>query len=417
MIKLITNQPPLIEDSDVVLSTMEECAAYCRGVSMLAIDSETAGMDYFSKPMVMFQIGTPEVQFVIDTRSHSLEPLKPILESMHILKIGQNLKFDYKFLKILGIELENVYDTMLAEQVLNCGRDGVGYSLEALALRYCNKQLNKAERNKFIGLNRAPFTISQIKYGAEDVEFLFRIRETQLQQAENDELLATITLENNALLALADIEFNGMKLDTKHWLELGKANKKCLIDARKGLDNIIMSDEIFSQFIVRNYQTDTFMSDEEIRKVGINWDSPSQVLRVFKIVDNTLENVDGKKLSEIAYKHEIVSKYIDYKKLSKLVGTYGEDFLKYINKTSGKIHTEIYQILETGRISSNNPNMQNIPSDNRYRNCFIPEHEGWVFVSGDYTGQELTIIATKSKDPIWMEALRNGWDFDKVFAI
>ena len=128
---LITDQHPIASSlCPFELGTIDECVDYVSQQGVVAVDTETEGKDFTSKKIVMFQIGTADVQYVIDTRTISIEPLRPYLESKEIIKIFHNVKFDYKFIKSnYNINLCNIYDTMLAECVLNCGKDKYGYSL------------------------------------------------------------------------------------------------------------------------------------------------------------------------------------------------------------------------------------------------------------------------------------------------
>ena len=127
-----------------------------------------------------------------------------------------------------------------------------------------------------------------------------------------------------------------------------------------------------------------------------------------------LEDVNGKKLNKHRYKHKLIDEYIRYKERTKLANAYGTKFFNYVN-CDGKVHTNFSQILDTGRVSSSKPNMQQIPSDNTFRNCFVTE-PGWVFVSSDYSSQELNVIAYGSQDPVWLDALERGLDLHGVCA-
>ena len=147
---LITNQPPLWDEHcPFELGHLDECVEYLKTQPILAVDTETNGKEFLLNKIVMFQIGTKDIQYVIDTRDISIEPLRQILEGPTI-KVFHNVKFDYKFIKSnFNIEVENTYDTMLAECVLNCGKDKYGYSLNHLTQRYLEISLDKEVRNKF----------------------------------------------------------------------------------------------------------------------------------------------------------------------------------------------------------------------------------------------------------------------------
>ena len=146
-------------------ATIEDVVIYCQDKEILGVDTETEGMDFLTKKMIMFQIGDENNQFIIDTRSISIEPLRNILETPYILKVLHNVKFDYKFIKKwANIELENIWDTMLADQVIYCGKASPGFALNALTQRYLNVTLDKEVRNKFVGLEEAPYHENQIVY-------------------------------------------------------------------------------------------------------------------------------------------------------------------------------------------------------------------------------------------------------------
>lgn len=395
-------------------TSMEEAIKYLQEQTILSVDTETEGMDFTCKKMIMFQIGDGTNQYVIDTRSESIEPLRSILESKKIIKILHNAKFDYKFIKKwANIELAGIYDTFLVERILHCGKRGPKYGLKDLVLNYLGKELDKEPRNKFINLQGAPYTDVQIQYGAKDVEYLIQLRELQLPQIAEKKLEQVVDLECKAVLAFADIEYNGLEIDREAWLNLDKKNADKAKEYFDDLDNAVIQDPRLQRFVLVYIQGDLFTDQKELRKVGVNWDSPKQVLEVFKELIPNLENVNGKEL----YKHRnysLVSKYVRYKEYMKLCTSYGKPFFKYL-KGDGMVHTNFHQILDTGRVSSSHPNMQQIPADNSFRNCFIAP-EGWSFVSSDYTSQELNVIAFGSKDPVWIQALEDGQDLHSVCA-
>ena len=217
MIKLICAHQDIDPVFDCV--SMDEAITYLSNQTILGVDTETEGKDFLSKKIVMFQIGTKDVQFVIDTRFIDITPLIPILEDPNIVKIFHNIKFDYKFLKRwYNMDIKNPYDTMLAEGIIHCGQKDVGYSLNALTQKYLKKELNKEVRNKFIGLDGKPFSSEQILYGAEDVEHLIDIWKYQQELLTKYELFKVANLEMEVSLAFADIEYNGLEFNTDKWL-------------------------------------------------------------------------------------------------------------------------------------------------------------------------------------------------------
>ena len=405
--------------STALVSNFTECSIeyvveYCSTKKVLGVDTETEGFDFTCKKMIMFQIGDEDTQFVIDTRHISIEPLRNILESKDIIKIFHNVKFDYKFIKRwANIECEGVYDTFLTELINNCGKK-IGFGLKDLVKREFGVDLDKAVRNKFIGLNGQPYTENQITYGAKDVEYLCKLRDIQLPKTEANNLGKVVELECEAALALADIEYNGLDLDTEQWKTLEGANTRKAEALLINLDETLIEDTRLTKFVSKYIQSDMFTPVEDLRKVSVKWTSPKQVLSVFQTLIPTLDNVNGKEMYKYRYKFPIIDTYVEYKEAMKLCTSYGDAFFKNLS-ADNKIHTNFHQILDTGRVSSSKPNMQQIPADNRYRNCFIAP-EGWKYVSADYSSQELNVIAFGSKDPVWLEALEEGQDLHSTCA-
>lgn len=386
-------------------ATMDQVVAYCSSKKLLGVDTETEGMFNFKKKIIMLQIGDKEKQFVIDTRSIDMSPLKPILEDFRITKLFWNAKFDYKFLKLHGIEVETIYDNMLAEIILNNGL-GISYSLEAACLKYCNKQLDKSTRNQFVGLNGQPFTLKQIKYGAEDVENLIEIYDKQAIEIKEKDVDVAVRLENRFVKVLSEIEYSGFYLNIDKWKELDVKNNEEKQKAKKRLDDYVISNN-HNSFIQK--QLDLF-SDEI--KCAINWDSPKQVIEYFKFLGidtNTGEkdSCEEKHISKFKKDFDFIPLYLDYKKLAKSVSTYGLEFLNHVNKTTGRIHSNYWQIVTTGRMSSNEPNLQNIPADEDFRKCFEGQGRNMLVVA-DYSGQEQKVIADQCLDPSLVEFHLNG---------
>ena len=208
------------------IGTIEDVVEYCSTCKVLGVDTETEGFDFTCKKMIMFQIGDEHQQFVVDTRFVSIEPLRNILENKDIIKIFHNAKFDYKFIKRwANIDVYGVYDTYLVERIINCGKN-IRYGLGHLCERYLNVKLNKEIRNQFVGLTGQPFRDDQIVYGAKDVEYLVQIREKQLPQIKKFQLEEVVNLENEAVLAFSDIEYNGLDIDKDKWEVIAKQSER-----------------------------------------------------------------------------------------------------------------------------------------------------------------------------------------------
>ncbi len=237
MIKFITKDTSIDEyQSEIQLSTIEECVEYCQSKSILGVDTETEGFNYLEKKLIMFQIGDEETQFVIDTRTNSIEPLRAILESKSIIKIFHNAKFDYKFIKRWGkISTNHIYDTFLVEKILHCGKDNYGFGLSKLTERYLDVKLNKEERNQFVNLEGRPFNYNQIRYGAYDVKYLVQIHTKQQPEIERLNLDRVVKLENSVVKILSEIEYEGIQLDTEKWKLIWETNHTKTFQQQHGL--------------------------------------------------------------------------------------------------------------------------------------------------------------------------------------
>ena len=395
-------------------ATIDDVVKYCEDKDVLGVDTETEGFDFTCKKMIMFQIGDANNQYIIDTRFVSIEPLRKVLESKETIKIFHNAKFDYKFIKKwANITCEGIYDTFLVELVISCGK-GLGYALKDLCKRYLNVELNKEVRNQFIGLTGQPFRDDQIVYGAKDVEYLCKIKELQQPSIDKYKLQNVVDLENEVVKSFADMEYNGLDLDTEAWKNLESLNNDKAKTLATELDNMVRLDGRLKKFVAKYIQADMFTPVEEIRDINIKWTSPKQVLDTFKCLIPNLDNVNGKAMYKYRFKFPLINKYVKYKEAMKLCTSYGDAFFKNLS-SDDKIHTGFHQILDTGRVSSSKPNMQQIPADNSFRNCFVAP-EGWSFVSSDYSSQELNVIAFGSKDPVWLKALEEGQDLHSTCA-
>lgn len=388
------------------VKTIDDCIDWIKDLPFICLDTETEGFFDHKNRIIMLQLSDGINVWVLDTRNTDyIQKLKPYLENKLIL--GQNLKFDYKFLKYEGVILNHIYDTFLAECILTNGLDNRQLGLGAITKKYCNFELDKSVRNQFIGLKGQPFTHKQIVYGAEDVLYLPEIKEKQLEQINQLDLLNWLNLENKSCLVLADIEYNGMCFSPEKWLKLADIAESHVKDYSKELDKYVLEDSRLSAYVSQYVQGDLFGGVE--RAVNIKWSSPTQVVKVFRTLGMDIEDVLEKTITKYQAEYPIVKQFIDYKKEAKLATTYGKDFLKFINKQTKRIHTDYWQILNTARISSSNPNLQQIPAKKEYFASFEAP-KGYKIVGADFSGQELRLIAEGSKDPIWLAAFNEGKD-------
>lgn len=383
---------------------------------VFGVDTETEGMMNFENKVIMLQIGDAETQYVIDTRGLDISCLREFFESSKWLKIFHNAKFDINFLRFtFGFRTEGIYDTFLAECCITNGIDGRTLGLGGLTSKYCNGAiLDKTERGRFVGLGSKPYTHSNIVYGARDVEYLPCIMDKQKEEIERWELAEVVALECRVVQALGDIEYNGMVLNVDKWIALASKAESKMVELEKALDQMVMEDAKLTKFRRQYVQTSMF-SDDSGKRTLVKWSSPVQVLKVLKVLGIQEDTSSEKEIVKYQNKIPLVKVFLDYKHEQKLTTTYGEDFLGYINKRTGRIHTSFWQILDTHRVSSSEPNMQQIPARKEYLSCFVAPR-GYKIVGADFSGQELRLIAQGSQDPLWLDAFNNGRDLHGELA-
>lgn len=392
-------------------SSVSEVYEYFRSKKWIAVDTETNGKDPHQHKIISLQLGDPDNQWFIDCRTTDIRLFKELLEDKSL--IFQNYKFDYKFFKHVGIFPKEVWDTMIAECVLYCGYEKWGYGLDDLVTRYLGVTMNKETRVDFLSIKDKPFESRHIKYGCLDVIYLPDIKSRQESKARELELERCIDLENQVIPAFGDIEYNGLGFDPKEWMAIANATEEEAFLLVKQLNDIVLNDSILSKIYKPLYvQGNLFGEPETI--LDINYASPVQVGKICKELGYPLQSTSEQHLLKLKNKHPFFKSLMELRKKNKIVSTYGENFLDYINPVTGRIHTSFWQVKDTGRVSSgsrvdNTPNVQNIPADNRFRNCF-KAREGYSWVSGDYTGQELAIMAFLSQEEIFIKSLNNGED-------
>lgn len=406
-------------------SSIAECLAYFRDKEEIQVDTETNGRDPHTHKIISLQLGDSENQWFIDCRKVDVLNFKDLLEGK--VCIMQNSKFDYKMLKKAGIYIEKIYDTMLAECVIACGYEKWGYSLDALVKRYLGIEMSKETRNTFIGMHDStPFTLEQVIYGCLDVTYLQRIKDSQKALISKYNLEYCVNLENQVVKALGDIEYNGMYLDQLEWLRITEKQKDKLAYLEGQLDEIIEKEPVLKSFTLPGVQGNIFGGLE--RAVSVNYASPVQIKQICHSLGFYVESTSDRELSKLANKHIFFKVLKEYRKSAKIISTYGESFLDYVNPSTGKVHTDFWQIKDTGRVSSgskdmNAPNVQNIPGVSEkvvlsngktvvrypFRNCF-KARPGFKWVSIDYSGQELRLMADASGEQGFIDVLNRGED-------
>lgn len=341
------------------------------------------------------------------------------MESKKLLKVLHHAKWDYQVLKRVGIVLENVYDTMLVEQLLDNGhhRPKGYFTLEETHLRHTGfnpygEQLSlfdpyvpKKIRTEIAKIGERPLTTEEIFYAATDTETVIRIRNSQLKLLAQQKREFDAEVENEFVLCLGDMEFNGMPVNNPRWLELAAWSRE---------------------------RMETQLAKLKEYK-DINWNSHPQKKKYFKELGMSIDIFDPKSGTvkesvgeEVIEKYSrlfpVVKEYIAYTHYAKLSGTYGEKFLRYLSPETGRIHSSFLQIKHTGRISSTKPNLQNIvrgsvdfPEGKWWREAFEAP-EGRTFIIADYSKQEVACAAEKSRDEVLIKFLKEGLDLHRLTA-
>lgn len=404
----VVGHNPFFNDSFWKPATVEQVLEYFKNKDSIAVDTETSGRDPHVKKLLTLQLGDASAQFVIDLRHIDVKLFKPLLEEKLLLL--HNSKFDYKFLKAAGIYIEKIYDTMLAECVIYNGYFKFGYGLAALVKRYCNEEMSKETRGDFFKLSSNYLTDEQIRYAAKDVQHLHDIKAQQETNLKLYDLEYCANLEFEAVKALADIEWNGMYLDKEEWSKIAEKYTELCTNLEFELDSILIGDK------GKKFKANGVLSlfDERVRQLHYNYSSPTQVLSILHKLGFKVDDTNDRTLTKLLGQHPFIDKLQEYRGAITIVNRYGYGFLDYINKHTGRVHTDFWSVLNTGRVSSGNddmnaPNLQNIPADNKFRNCF-KARPGFLWVSIDYSSQELRLMADGSKEEGFIDVLNRGED-------
>uniref|UniRef100_A0A6M3X848 Putative DNA polymerase n=1 Tax=viral metagenome TaxID=1070528 RepID=A0A6M3X848_9ZZZZ len=404
-----------LEDVIPVVS-VQHCLDYFSNHESIAIDTETQGMNPHTKHVICLQIGDAQNQYVIDARTINILQFKELLESR--LCIAQNAKFDYKFLKAAGINVERWWDTMLAEIVLMSGSKLGKYSLQDIALKHLGKYLPKDVRDTFHRMDSEPLSYAQIVYAGNDVAYLHQIKDKQTTLLEQFSLSKVLDLENEYLKVLGDIEYNGILIDADKWISETTNLEVKVIEKEKELDRELIdiygyTEAPYSIKKVKRgrsvktelmpYIPDMFNTYQVDRHTGVLWSSPKQVLGILNNIlgifprDNAGKGTSNSTvLEKLRNPPFIVKLLIEHREISKLITTYGQDFIYKNRNRDGRIRCDFWQILTTGRVSSNHPNMQQIPADRR--SCFIAGDDCKILTL-DFVQQEVVVLADRSGEP------------------
>lgn len=418
MIYLVTKQQSLWTSDRYKVISAEEALELLAPLNVVELDTETMGLDPYTKELLTVQLGCAEFQVVIDCTSVDIHLFKEYMESPQRMFLGWNIKFDLKFLYHQRIVPLRVYDGYLAEKLLWLGYPAGMHemSLKAASINYLGVDMDKSVRGKII---QTGLTEDVIVYAAGDVSYLGKIRDKQLVELEKKGLLKAIDFENEFVKCLAYIEYCGAKLDVDKWKIKMATNLNNLEKYEAELNEWVEESEYSSKYCSVNIQGDLFNGFDTKPRCHINWTSSQQVIPLFeelglnlKVLDKKTKHykksVDIKVVEPQASKSPLIPIYIKYKKAAIIVNTFGQKFLNLINPVTGRIHANFNQLgTDTGRLSSTEPNLQNLPHDAQTRACFVSD-KGNRWISADYSGQESYLMASIANDEAMLEELTNG---------
>ena len=402
--KLVENEEELRQLCDFFI-TKESVSLDTETTSTDAISAELVGLSFSVEEKKAFYVAVPANY---EEALKIVQIFKPLYESDKIMKIGQNIKYDYEVLTRYGVTLQGkMFDTMIAHYLiqpeLHHNMDYMAETLLGYQTIHIEELLGPKGKKQKNMRDLSPTDIYE--YAAEDADITLRLKnvlEPRLKELGVEELFWNI--EMPLVRVLADMELNGVCLDTE-----------ALQDTSK----------IFTERM-KQYEQEIYKEAGE----EFNISSPKQVGDILfgklQIMDKPKKTKTGQYvtseevLQSLESKSPIVRNILNYRGMKKLLSTYIDALPKLINPRTGHIHTSFNQALTaTGRLSSSDPNLQNIPvrtdDGKEIRKCFIPE-EGCLFFSADYSQIELRIMAHLSEDENMMEAFREGHDIHRATA-
>ena len=370
-----------------------------------AVDAELVGLSFAVEEKEAFYVAIPSDR---EEALKFVNIFKPLYENPKIMKVGQNIKYDYEVLMNYGVEIQGkMFDTMIAHYLI---QPELYHNMDYLAEVYLHYQTVHIEdligpkgKNQKSMRDLAPSEVYE--YAAEDADITLRLKnvlEPKLKELNLEELFWNV--EMPLVPVLAHMEMNGVCIDTNTLKE--------------------------TSVNLTNRLTEIERHIYELAGESFNIASPRQVGEILfgkmKIVDKPKKTKTGQYvtseevLQQLRSKSPIIDEILNYRGLKKLLSTYVDSLPKLINPRTGRIHASFNQaITSTGRLSSSDPNLQNIPvrddDGKEIRRCFIPE-PGCLFFSADYSQIELRIMAHLSEDPNMTEAFREGNDIHAATA-
>ncbi|RZQ54338.1 DNA polymerase I [Pseudoalteromonas phenolica] len=392
-----------------------------KSAELIAFDTETTSLDYMQADLVGMSFAVTEGEAAYLPIAHDymgapeqlskalvFDVLGPILADDHVRKVGQNLKYDKSVLARAGLELNGIaFDTMLESYVFNSV--GTRHDMDSLALKYLGHKNISFE--EIAGKGKAQLTFNQIElekaapYAAEDADITLRLHNQlwPMLKEQSDLLPVFNDIELPLLSVLSNIERTGVKIDSQMLAEQSVEIAARLTELEKEAYEI--AGEEFNLSSTKQLQAILF------DKLGL-----PVLKKTPKGAPSTAEEV----LQELAHDYPLPKLIIEHRGLAKLKSTYTEKLPKLVNPETGRVHTSYHQaVTATGRLSSSDPNLQNIPIRNeagrRIRQAFIAD-EGHVILAADYSQIELRIMAHLSQDAGLLKAFAEGKDVHSATA-
>jgi DNA polymerase I-like protein with 3'-5' exonuclease and polymerase domains len=405
----------------------------------LSIDTESSGLDIYATTWLLLQVKTNNKIFIFDVRklgSRNITYIINLIKSSDKLILLHNAKFDLKIIYLnTGIMLTNVYDSMVTEVLINQGVGKQFYSLKELVEKYCNVVLDKEAREGFYNYQEDSFSNELLTYSALDVNYLDTIYQEHMRLIFESNQKKTYDLEMRLVAPVADMEINGVILDRNAWIALIKTAELKIESSKKEIIDYILSHIDFKKYNNALETAKELLIPIKTKKMekalelisnpeavidwfrdNLNIGSPLQIKRLFNLLGIPLESTGENELKKIRLTTPLADLLLIHREATKKITTYGEKFLENINVTTGKIHSEFNQVgTQSGRFSSDSPNLQNIPKEEEYRHCFVAG-EGKVFLCKDYSQQEYRLAGAVSKERKIIEAYQKGLDMHSATA-
>ena len=401
--------------------TLVESAAQLREVvaevgryEEFCFDTETTGFDIFNDRIVGLSLAVEPfkawyVPFKEENTPEYAEIVRPLFEDERIAKIGQNIKFDLMVLRRLGIEIwGRKYDTMILHYLLD---PESRHNMNALSERYLNYK--PIEIETLIGKGSKQLTMDLVnvervkEYAAEDADVTLRLKQVLYPQVEEIGLQHLyFEVEEPMIAVLADIEMAGVRIDSE-------ALAVYAVELNRKLAEL--------EAAIRTEAGEPNLNINSARQLGEVLFGKMRIAEKPKMTKTKQFCTDEDYLQSFARKHRIVDLILEYRGVKKLLSTYVEALPQLVNRSTGRIHTSFNQaVTATGRLSSTNPNLQNIPvrddMGRRIRKAFIPSDDDHLLLSADYSQVELRLMAHLSGDESLIAAFEHGEDIHAATA-